>query len=240
MPDIIPIPVPPDNYIWLLGDAEHVVIVDATAAAPVIEFLEKRRLKPLAVLSTHHHADHVSGNARLREHYGVDVYGPAHETIPALTQPLHGGEKLRFAELGATVSVIATPGHTVGSLSYAVSLAHDAPALFSGDTLFSAGCGRIFEGTPDEMFDSLQKLARLPDDTRLYCGHEYTVNNLRFALTEEPDNADMRDALNRCEQRRAEGLPTLPSTLRRERKINPFLRVERENFAAMRARKDKF
>jgi hydroxyacylglutathione hydrolase len=221
-----------DNYIWLIAADERAVIVDPGDAAPVLEALTRHRLAPAAILCTHHHADHVGGVTALVERFNVPVYGPARELIPGVTHKLDGGEDVELPGLGVRVEAIATPGHTHGQINY-----FGAGMLFSGDTLFSAGCGRLFEGSADELHASLTRLAALPESTRVYCGHEYTEANLRFALTVEPDNCDARNHLATVQQWRAAQRPSLPSTIGLERRINPFLRA---HLASVRAAAESF
>jgi hydroxyacylglutathione hydrolase len=216
---VTPIPAFQDNYIWALHDERHAVLVDPGDAAPCVEFLAKNGLKLLAILITHHHGDHVGGNRDLAAHYQPRIYGPAQEIIPALTDPVSGGDTVIVSELGLHFSVIDTPGHTLGHVSY-----YDSRRLFCGDTLFACGCGRLFEGTPTMLASSLNRLSQLPDNTEIFCAHEYTLSNIRFAKTVDGENP----ALLQREQvelaRRAAGLPTLPSTLGLEKATNPFLR----------------
>jgi hydroxyacylglutathione hydrolase len=221
--EIIAIPVLDDNYIWLLAESGLAWAVDPGVAAPVLEALGARGLTLGGILVTHHHADHVGGVAQLRAATGATVYGPAREPVPPPFQPLAGGQTL--AALGLTWRVLAVPGHTAGHLAYYAEPPSQAPILFCGDTLFSAGCGRLFEGTPAQMLASLDALAALPDATRVCCAHEYTLSNLRFAAAVEPDNAAIARHAAWCRQQRAQGLPTLPSALALERQINPFLRT---------------
>jgi hydroxyacylglutathione hydrolase len=217
------IPVLDDNYIWLLAEGNQAWAVDPGVAAPVLEALRTRGLTLAGILVTHHHADHIGGVAQLRADTGATVYGPAHEPVPPPYQPLAGGETLNV--LGLTWRVLAVPGHTAGHLAYYAQPQQQAPLLFCGDTLFCAGCGRLFEGTPAQMLASLDALAALPDATRVCCAHEYTLGNLRFAMAVEPDNAAIAQHAAWCRQQRAQSLPTLPSTLALERQINPFLRT---------------
>lgn len=221
MPPVLHVPAFKDNYIWLIrGDArDHVAIVDPGDAAPVFAFLEQRRLTPAAILCTHHHGDHVGGVPDLLSRYDVPVYGPGGEHIPDVTHPLGEGDRVELPALNVEFRVLDIPGHTAGHIAYV-----GGEMLFCGDTLFSAGCGRLFEGTAEQMHASLTKLADLPGATAVYCGHEYTVANLRFALAVEPQNADARGHLTRAEALRTGGEPTLPSTIGLERRINPFLR----------------
>lgn len=213
-----------DNYIWLIRgkSKDRVAVVDPGDADPVIAALERQHLRPAAILCTHHHGDHVGGVADLCAHYRdpLPVYGPAHERIPTLTHRLNDGDRVELPELGIGFEVLEVPGHTAGHIAY-----FGAGLLFCGDTLFSAGCGRLFEGTAEQMHASLSRLAALPEATHLYCGHEYTEANLRFALAVEPDNADARSHRETVRALRRQNRPTLPSTVGLERRINPFLRA---------------
>jgi hydroxyacylglutathione hydrolase len=211
-----------DNYIWLIRGTspDRVLIVDPGDARPVLEALEKQRLTPIAILCTHHHGDHVGGIEDILKHYPVPVYGPAQERIPAITHRLREGDSLHFPELGLTLDVLDVPGHTSGHIAY-----YGAGMLFCGDTLFSAGCGKLFEGTAEQMHASLAKLARLPRATKMYCAHEYTEFCLGFAHIVEPDNEDIHAYRAWARAQRAQYLPTLPSTLEQEQRINPFLRT---------------
>lgn len=211
-----------DNYIWIVrGDsADQVAIIDPGDADPVLAFLQAQHLRPAAIICTHHHGDHVGGVAALLDKYSIPVYGPAHERISGVTQPVREGDTVRLAPLNLELRVLDIPGHTAGHVAFV-----GAGVLFCGDTLFSAGCGRLFEGTAAQMYASLAKLAALPDDTLVYCGHEYTAANLRFALTVEPENTAARAYLTKCQGQRAAHQPTLPSQLALERRVNPFLRT---------------
>ncbi|MCL2298462.1 MAG: hydroxyacylglutathione hydrolase [Proteobacteria bacterium] len=222
---IIPVCAFADNFIWLIHDGRHAVAVDVGDATPLLERLDALNLTLSAVLCTHHHADHVGGNAALVARCPAPVYGPENERIPARTVPLRGGETLVLPGLEIPCRVLAVPGHTLGHLAYAIETP-EGTALFCGDALFSAGCGRIFEGTAAMMWQSLSALATLPETTRIYCGHEYTLSNLRFARAVEPDNAALiaREAAVRA--LREAGKPSVPSTLAEERATNPFLRVD--------------
>lgn len=210
-----------DNYIWLIGckDNAHVAIVDPGDADPVISRLDQDNLKPVAILLTHHHGDHTGGVAELVERYRIPVYGPAHERIPALTRPVSEGDCVSLNECGLSFNVLDTPGHTRGHVCY---VGHNA--LFCGDTLFTAGCGRLFEGTPDQMYASLEKLRALPDETVVYCAHEYTQANLAFAVVAEPQNTATRERLEDVRRLRAARQDTVPALLGLEKQTNPFLR----------------
>lgn len=213
------IPAFKDNYIWLLVHDRQAFVVDPGDAAPVIARLEADGLDLRGILVTHHHADHQGGIGELLTHYRCEVFAPAEESITGTSRPLRGGEQIEV--LGETVDVLAVPGHTLGHLAYL------APgALFCGDTLFGAGCGRLFEGTPGQMIASLDRLAALPDGTQVFCAHEYTQMNLPFALTVEPDNVALQQRSRRVAERRAAGLPTVPLSLAEEKATNPFLRCD--------------
>lgn len=233
MHHLIPIPAFQDNYLWLLHDGRQALVVDPGDAAPVLACLAQHQLQLQAILLTHHHADHTGGVAELRAATSAAVYAPATETLPAsvgTVRALVDGD--RVALLGLEFEFLAVPGHTAGHGAYHAAQAPGGPLLFCGDTLFSAGCGRLFEGTPAQMLASLDRLAALPDDTRVCCAHEYTLSNLRFAQAVEPGNADIEWQLARCGALRERGLPTLPSTLAQERRINPFLRSREPSVVA--------
>jgi hydroxyacylglutathione hydrolase len=221
--NLLALPAFADNYIWMLHDGHSALVVDPGDAAPVIEALARHALVLRGILVTHHHPDHVGGLDALRPHLQGAVWGPARERIPGPFTPVHEGDRVEL--LGQRFRVIEVPGHTAGHVAYAQQ-ADAAPLLFCGDTLFSAGCGRLFEGTPAQMHDSLTRLAALPDDTRVCCTHEYTLSNLRFAAAVEPANADIAAHVATCTAWREAQQPTLPSTLSLERRINPFLRCD--------------
>ncbi len=216
---VIPIPAFNDNYIWALHDARDAVLVDPGDAGPCIEFLEQRGLNLAAILVTHHHDDHVGGIAALAARCHPRIYGPQQESIPGITDPVAHGDAIALAQFGLRLRVIGTPGHTLGHVSY-----YGGGRLFCGDTLFACGCGRLFEGTPSMMTDSLNKLAQLPDDTQIFCAHEYTISNIRFAKTVDGENPALLERERQELERRRNGLPTLPSTLALEKATNPFLR----------------
>ena len=215
--EILLIPAFKDNYIWLLVRDGRAAVVDPGDAAPVMARLEALQLRLETILITHHHADHQGGVAELVERWHPRVFGPAEESITGCTDPLSGGETIDV--LGERVAVLPVDGHTLGHIAYYVP-----GAVFCGDTLFGAGCGRLFEGTPAQMSASLGRLAALPDDTLVYCAHEYTEANLRFALAVEPDNAAVRERAERVAALRVKGLSSVPSALREEKATNPFLR----------------
>jgi hydroxyacylglutathione hydrolase len=219
-----------DNYIWMFHDGERAVVVDPGDSAPVVAALETHHLSLAAILVTHHHADHVGGIDALRARLHGPVYGPRREHIPNPFTPLDDGDVVEV--LGQRFDVIDVPGHTSGHIAYFGAAFEPSPVLFCGDTLFSAGCGRLFEGTPAQMHRSLSRLAALPGETRVCCAHEYTLSNLRFARAVEPDNADVADYTRWCEAQRRSELPTLPSSIDRERRVNPFLRCDETAVAA--------
>lgn len=234
------IPVLSDNYSWLLQDTEtgRTAIVDPGEAAPIAAVLDKTGLGLDLILLTHHHADHVGGTNTLRERYGARVAGPAAEQarMPALDIALHDNETISLGQ--SEGRVLAVPGHTLGHISYYFA---DPPTLFCGDTLFSLGCGRLFEGTAEQLFESLKRFASLPDATRVCCGHEYTQGNCAFALHAEPDNAALKARVAEVQRLRANGQATVPSTLGQERATNPFLRAaDSANLARLRREKDQF
>ncbi len=226
MLNLHPVPAFNDNYIWILSDDDgHCLVVDPGDATPVFDHLRETGLEPRGILVTHHHPDHVGGVSRLHEHFGMPVYGPAGETVPCITDPLEDGDAVETEAPAARFQVLHIPGHTLGHIAFFTD-SGERPVLFCGDTLFAAGCGKLFEGTPEQMLASLDKLAKLPDDTLVCCGHEYTVNNLKFASTVTPDNEEVRARLLRARATRSADRPTLPATLAAERTTNPFLRAD--------------
>ena len=255
---IIPIPAFADNYIWTLRSGGNAVVVDPGDAAPVLAYLDREGLALTAILATHHHNDHVGGVPALVARYRVPVFGPARESIPERTRALAEGDEFDVPGLSLHLRAMDIPGHTAGHIALFGNV-DGAPCVFCGDTLFAAGCGRVFEGTPQQMWASLSALAALPPETRVYCGHEYTLANIRFALAVEPHNADLWDRQAREQAKRDRGEPTLPSTVGLERLTNPFLRApipgvrqaaavhagapvtgDVESFAALRAWKNAF
>jgi hydroxyacylglutathione hydrolase len=227
MLDVTPIAAFQDNYIWLIRgarDPRAVAVVDPGDAGPVRATLAANGLVLRAILATHHHADHVGGAAALVAETGAAVFGPARERLPVEVTRLAGGDRAWLDALGLDFEVLDVPGHTAGHIAY-----YGHGALFCGDTLFSAGCGRLFEGTPEQMLASLDAFAGLPEPTRVFCGHEYTLANLRFAMAVESANPDIVDYVQKASALRASGRPTLPSTIRLEKRVNPFLRSRHEN-----------
>jgi hydroxyacylglutathione hydrolase len=240
-----------DNYIWVLQRQNNAIAVDPGDAAPLIAFLDAHQLNLQAVLLTHWHQDHTGGIEALRQYSpGLRIFGPA--TLKQVSNPVQDGDSIKLLDL--SFSVMAVPGHTLDHLAY-----HAAPWLFCGDTLFAAGCGRLFEGSAAQMHASLSRLAALPPDTQIYPAHEYTLSNLAFAQAVEPFNDDIKKRFVTDSAKRSKGQPTLPSTLAQEQATNPFLRVENDNvrsavtahtgkeicgnseiFAALRSWKDAF
>ena len=223
MLNVVAIPAFEDNYIWLILDEnrQFAAIVDPGDADPVLDYLSANGVTPIAILITHHHGDHTGGIRELIAAHPMPVYGPARERIPAMTHPLSEGDEVNLASMGLRLRVIDAPGHTRGHILY-----YGHGFLFCGDTLFAGGCGRIFEGTPEQMYDSLSKIAALPDDTLVYCAHEYTADNLKFARVAEPGNGVLMQRIEDTRALRANGQATVPSRLGLEKQTNPFLRSE--------------
>lgn len=222
---LIPLPALSDNYIWLLCQGHDAIVIDPGEAAGVARHLDDHGLNLRAILLTHHHGDHVGGAVELHERSGAPVYGPAGERLPICHHRLSEGDTVQLRDFGFTLNVLDVPGHTAGHIAYHGRPHGSAPLLFCGDTLFAAGCGRLFEGTPEQMLESLGKFASLPGDTLVCCAHEYTLSNLRWAMQVEPDNMILQERWNTAQQLRKQGLPTLPTTLALEAASNPFLRT---------------
>lgn len=243
-----------DNFgVLIRGQRSGLVaLIDAPEEKAILDAIERTGWKPSLILVTHHHTDHVEANLALKERFGLKIVGPKAEAqkIPGIDEVVEDGDSFDFD--GEPVEVIATPGHTAGHVSYYFP---QSGVVFTGDTLFAMGCGRLFECTPDVMLDSLSKLARLPAATKVYCGHEYTLSNARFAVTVDPENAALARRLEAVERLRSENLPTLPTTIGEELETNPFLRWDdpgirrtlgmedasgSDVFAEIRGRKDRF
>jgi len=220
---LIPLPAFQDNYLWVLHDGRRAIVVDPGDAQPVLACLQRDRLQLEAILVTHHHPDHIGGVDALRDATGAAVHGPAREPIPEPFARLAEGDAVNA--LGLAFRVLDVPGHTAGHVAYYCPDVDGRPLLFCGDTLFSGGCGRLFEGTAAQMLASLDKLAALPGATRVCCTHEYTLSNLKFARAVEPGNAELIQYQQRCEELRARNQPTLPSSIEQEKLVNPFLRT---------------
>lgn len=248
-----------DNYIWLLADdSNRCLVVDPGDAVPVERFLADNEMTLSAILITHHHPDHIGGLQRLAQQWPVPVYGPDNSAIAGITNPVHDGDRITLTSPALSFDVLEVPGHTLDHIAF-YSDTLPEPLLFCGDTLFSAGCGRLFEGTPEQMDRSLQRLSALPDDCRVCCTHEYTEANLRFALAVLPDDPAFNQRNHEVALLRAVGKPSLPSSIGIEKSSNPFLRIDdkqlqsslenelkkpleehNQRFAALRAWKDRF
>ena len=230
--NVTAIPAFSDNYIWLLRTGgDECAVVDPGEAKPVLDALKREALQLSCILLTHHHADHIGGVAQLVNASGAQVFGPHDARIPGQTRSFAEGERVELEAMGIGFGVIEVPGHTSTHIAF-----HGHGCLFCGDTLFSVGCGRLFEGSPDQMQSSLDKLAALPPATRVFCGHEYTLSNCDFALEVEPGNRALRRRASAVEAARAAGRSTVPSTLAEELAVNPFLR-SREPAVVRAARK---
>ena len=231
------VPVLSDNYVYVIeGSEKKCAVIDPGEAQPVIDFIEKNNLVPEMILITHHHGDHVGGVEALSDKYAPRIMGPAKSAgkLPGDVRGLSEGDN--FTLFDCKVEILDTPGHTLDHICYYIP---SAKMLFAGDTLFSLGCGRVFEGTMDEMYHSLQKLADLPDDIRLYCGHEYTLSNLNFALSLAPGDENLRSKKDEIESLRKKQTPTLPASLGEEKQLNPFLTARNvEEFTERRRKKD--
>jgi hydroxyacylglutathione hydrolase len=224
---VLTVPAFKDNYLWLIHDGVHAAAVDPGDGQPILEALRENGLTLTAILLTHHHADHIGGVPQLLAEYQVPVFGPRNEGIEGVTHPLAEGDRVQVPGLALTLSVLDVPGHTRGHIAYVRDDSPDPAGerwLFCGDTLFGAGCGRLFEGTPAQMASSLAKLAALPDDTLVYCAHEYTLANLRFAEAVEPGNRALQMRIEADSKARGTKLPTIPSNIAIEKATNPFLR----------------
>ncbi|MCZ6804058.1 MAG: hydroxyacylglutathione hydrolase [Proteobacteria bacterium] len=223
MLEIIPLPALKDNYIWLLKNKAngHIAIVDPSEAEPVLQLIKSENLIPVTILITHHHWDHVGGIAGITKEHNIPVYTPKTESVDGSTHPVGEGDIVSLPDLELELNILDVPGHTADAIAY-----YTDKMVFTGDTLFTAGCGRLFEGTPPQMHASLSKFKSLANETLVYCGHEYTLANLQFAATVEPDNKAIQERLIRVKQARNKNQPTVPSTLASEKETNPFLRCE--------------
>ncbi|MGZ8290009.1 MAG: hydroxyacylglutathione hydrolase [Telluria sp.] len=256
---VLAVPAFKDNYLWLIHDGASAAVVDPGDAQPILDVLAANGLSLTSILLTHHHADHIGGVQELLDHADVPVFGPRNDGIDAVTKPLGEGDSFTVPGLELAFRVLEVPGHTLGHIAYV----REAPGehwVFCGDTLFAGGCGRVFEGTPAQMADSLGKLAALPDDTQVFCAHEYTLANLKFAQEVDPANRDLAERVKSDSAKRERNQPTVPSTVGLEKQTNPFLRYREpaivrtlvnegklengaspvETFAALRAWKNTF
>jgi len=224
-PEIIQFGCLKDNYSSLLHDPATgcTAVVDTPDADEIMHQLDKQGWHLTHILTTHHHWDHIDGHEQLKKHYDCQIIAPAlnRDQIPAIDQTVSNGDQIQVGEI--SIEVLATPGHTLGHVAYYVPA---LSAVFVGDTLFAMGCGRLFEGTPQQMWQSIQVLRALPDQTAIYCGHEYTLNNAQFALSLEPDNSALQQRVKEVESLRASGLPTIPTSVIQERQTNPFMRAD--------------
>jgi hydroxyacylglutathione hydrolase len=221
---VFPIPAFTDNYIWCISQLHKCVVVDPGDAQPVLDHCRQNQLTLSAILITHHHWDHTGGLSKLLENFpDIPVYGPAVGDIEYLSHKLAQGAELTLPDIDLRLSVLDVPGHTLDHIAYVSDI-----GLFCGDTLFSAGCGRLFEGTPKQMNQSLGKLMKLPDHLPVYCTHEYTLANLEFAQAVEPHNVALQNYTKWAKQQREQDFPTLPSTIGQEKAINPFLRTQEQ------------
>jgi hydroxyacylglutathione hydrolase len=221
--NLIPLPAFSDNYIWLLQHQGLALVVDPGDSVPVTNWLAENNHRLDCILVTHHHGDHTGGVAQLQQEWGAKVYGPANEKLPFDYQALTQGQQISWG--GLNFQTLDVPGHTAGHIAYFAEPEGQDPLLFCGDTLFSGGCGRLFEGTAVQMLNSMDRLAALPGTSRVCCAHEYTLSNLKFANAVEPDNLNLQAYASHCQNLRAQNLPTLPAKLSKELEINPFLRT---------------
>jgi hydroxyacylglutathione hydrolase len=238
--EIVAVPAFADNYLWLVHDPEsgETAVVDPGDPAPVMSEADRRGWRITKILNTHWHPDHTGGNLAIREATGAEIWGPAGENgrVPGLDHPLYEGADISIGRHLAKVWDV--PGHTLGHIAYVFG---DDEVAFVGDTVFAMGCGRLFEGSPEQMHHSLRRLAELPDETRLYCAPEYTLANARFAAHAFPQNKEIADRLRHIVQERSEARPTVPTTVALERRTNPFLLArDVDHFAELRREKDNF
>lgn len=231
---IVPLRAFNDNYIWTLRDATHAIVVDPGDAQPVLDYLATEKLALAAIIITHHHADHIGGVKELIAGRDIPVYGPHDPRVPDATQRLSEGESITLPHFGIQLTVLEVPGHTTSHIAYYSNPSENI--LFCGDTLFAAGCGRLFEGTPAQMHESLGKFMRLPDTTRAYCTHEYTLSNIRFARAADPANSALMDWEARAKALREVDTPTVPTTIALERATNPFVRCAEAGVIASASR----
>lgn len=224
--NVTTVPAFQDNYLWLIHDNKYATVIDPGDANKILDSLRSLNLELTSILLTHHHADHIGGVKTLISLKQIPVYGPAKEIISGVTRKMYENDVIRLTKPNIEFKVFEVPGHTKGHVAYYSS---KYKWLFCGDTLFAGGCGRLFEGTSEEMINSLTKLALLPEDTKIFCAHEYTISNLQFAMEAEPDNNIIQERLLQEEAKISKGIPTIPSTIVLEKKTNPFLRFKEKN-----------
>jgi len=231
-----PIPAFDDNYLWCIHDGKSALVVDPGDSGPVEDYLLQNKLTLKGILVTHHHADHTGGILNLLQRFGSDlpVYGPAGTNIPGRTVTVKEDDKVEITSPRISLKVFEAPGHTLSHIAYFADTQTNVvdPMLFCGDTLFASGCGRLFEGTPTQMTQSLAKFAALPKNTLVYCTHEYTLSNIRFALAVEPDNQNLISWAKKAQALRSQHLPTLPTTIGQELQVNPFMRSDQPEVIA--------
>ncbi|PSJ18237.1 hydroxyacylglutathione hydrolase [Nitrosomonas supralitoralis] len=215
-----------DNYIWIIHNQNYAVVIDPGIATPVIEYLQLKKLQLCAILITHHHNDHTGGIVELIKLSDIPVYGPGNESIATISNPVQQNDIVSLQEISLNLTVLDTPGHTRGHIAYYGS--NPWNMIFCGDTLFSCGCGRIFEGSAAQLYQSLQKISQLPEDTLIYCAHEYTLGNIQFARTVDPENRKLNEFAITAQELRHKNTPTIPATLALEKAINPFLRCDHQ------------
>lgn len=238
MLEVTLVPVLSDNYAYIIQSGNDIAVIDPGDAKPIISILEEKNLKPSILINTHHHHDHIAGNEVIKNKYNLKIIGPEKDRhrIPEIDQGLNEGDQLSFGD--ETTEIIETPGHTAGHICLWLP---ESKALFSGDTVFSMGCGRLFEGTPEQMFQSFEKIKKLPAETKIYCGHEYTQDNGTFCLSIQPDNQDLIDRMEEVKTLREKNRPTIPSTIELELKTNVFMQAKSaEEFKKYRELKDNF
>ncbi len=228
MLEINPIPAFSDNYFWSIENKDRQsIVVDPGDASPVLDHLTQNKLNLHAILITHHHTDHTGGVNALKKHFNCPVYGPKSEAIEFSDTQLEENDNIQFPDFELEFNIIDIPGHTSGHIAYVAN-----GVIFCGDTLFSAGCGRLFEGSPQQMLNSLDKILKLPSSTKFYCAHEYTLNNLKFAQSIEPNNVDIENRIQQVKKMRKQNIPSIPTTLANEKTYNPFLRTREPNMIA--------
>lgn len=238
MLEVTLIPVLDDNYAYILQSGKDIAVVDPGEAEPVIKYLEDNNLKPSIIFNTHHHDDHIAGNAAIKDKYDCKILAPEKDQhrISGIDQTLQEGDELTFGN--DALHIMETPGHTSGHICLWFP---DSRVLFSGDTMFAMGCGRTFEGTSEQLFHAFERFKRMPDDTKIYCGHEYTLSNGEFCLSVDPDNADLQHRMIEVTELRKAGTPTIPSNIGLEKQTNAFMRAKTaEEFKKYRDLKDNF